>query len=386
MNKAVIVKAKRSPIGKKGGILKDLRCETLAATVIKNIIEECQLDPEEISDVILGNAVGPGGNIARLSSLSAGLPVHVPGLTIDRQCGSGLEAINLAARFVQAGAGDIYLAGGVESTSTEPIKIDYQDFKVGNLEIIKRARFSPDEIGDPDMGVAAENVARKYHVSREDQDSFALRSYQKTIQSIQNGNFYDEITPFLLTEDGCETRSDETPREKANYEKILKRSQPVFDQDGTVTAGNSCSVNDGASIVLVMSEQRAKQLGLKPILSFIDSQATGVDPNYLGIGPVAAVQKLLAKNQKEINDIDLVEFNEAFAAQVVASTRELSIPYEKLNVGGGAIAYGHPYGASGAILVTRLCKEMQNRNSKTGLATLGIGGGIGLATLFERYI
>ena len=159
MNKAVIVKAKRSPIGKKGGILKDLRCETLAATVIKNIIEECQLDSEEINDVILGNAVGPGGNIARLSSLSAGLPVHVPGLTIDRQCGSGLEAIILAARFVQAGAGDIYLAGGVESTSTEPIKIDQQNFKVGNLAIINRARFSPDEIGDPDMGVAAENVS-----------------------------------------------------------------------------------------------------------------------------------------------------------------------------------------------------------------------------------
>ncbi|WLD91702.1 thiolase family protein [Alkalihalobacillus sp. AL-G] len=386
MNKAVIVIAKRTPIGKKGGMLKNFPCEKLAAAVMKNIAEGSSLNPADIDEVILGNAVGPGGNIARLSSLAAGFPVHVPGVTIDRQCGSGLEAINLAARLIQAGAGEVFLAGGVESTSTEPVRIDQSDNR-SNPRVLKRARFSPEEIGDPDMGVAAENVAEKYGISRQEQDSFALSSYQKTLKSIESSNFQDEIVPLSANEDGTnkEIWNDESPRDSTTYEKLLKRSRPVFRKNGTVTPGNSCSVNDGASIALVMSEEKAKKSGLKPILSFVDSIATGVDPNYLGIGPVPAVQKLLTRNRLTPENIDLVEFNEAFAAQVAASIKELSIPFEKVNVGGGAIAYGHPYGASGAVLVTRLGREMSSRKAKLGLTTLGIGGGIGLATLFKRY-
>lgn len=379
MNRAVIVKAKRTPIGKKGGILKAFRCETLAAAIMKNIIEETNLNPDMIDEVILGNAVGPGGNMARLSSLTAGFPFHIPGMTVDRQCGSGLEAINLAARLIQSGAGDIYLAGGVESASTEPVRIDSSN------QVLKRARFSPEEIGDPDMGVAAENVAERYQISREEQDYFALMSYQKTLQSIKSGNFHDEIVPLTDHPTFKKIRNDETPRENTNYERLLQRSRPVFRHNGTVTPGNSCSVNDGASVILMMSEKKALELGLKPKVVFIDSQAAGVDPNHLGIGPVPAVRKLLTRNLLTINDIDLIEFNEAFAAQVVASMQELSMPIENVNVGGGAIAYGHPYGASGAILITRLCHEMVKRKVKKGLATLGIAGGLGLATLFELY-
>jgi acetyl-CoA C-acetyltransferase len=379
MKNVMIVAAKRTPIGRVGGILKDVPPEQLAAAVLKDIVQDLHIPPQEIDEVILGNTVGPGGNLARLSALTAGFPITVGGVTIDRQCGSGLEAINMAARHIQAGAGDIYLAGGVESTSLAPWKMEKPRsiYTVQTPRIYSRARFSPDEIGDPDMGVAAENVAEVFQITREDQDSFALKSHQKAVQSVKENRFEKEIVKINNID------KDECPRENTSLEK-LSSLRPVFKENGTVTAGNACPINDGASIVLLMSEEKCIELGLKPIARFVDSTSAGVDPNLLGIGPVPAVKKLLKRTSLSIDEIDLVEFNEAFASQVLASLRELEIPEDIVNIGGGALALGHPYGASGAILVTRLCAELVSLKKRRGLATLGIGGGLGAATLIER--
>lgn len=377
MNRAVIVQAYRTPIGKKGGMWKGISPERLAAEVMKKLVEDCRVDPGEIDDVILGNAVGPGGNLARLSSLTAGFPVRIPGVTIDRQCGSGLEAIHLAARLIQAGAGEIYLAGGVESSSRAPLKMETFE-PDQEPRIYSRARFSPEEIGDPEMGEAAENVAEKYGISREEQDRYALFSYQKTICSLENEDFQDEIVPVE------DISRDESPRPSTDYQKLIQRMKPAFRKNGTVTAGNSCGLNDGASVALLMSQRKAEELGLTPKLVFVDAVSEGVDPRFLGIGPVPAITRLLERNHLTMQDIDILEFNEAFASQVVASLKLLDIPWEKVNLGGGAIAFGHPYGASGAILVTRLCREMHRRKARFGIASLGIGGGIGTAVLFER--
>ncbi|WP_052144549.1 thiolase family protein [Halalkalibacter okhensis] len=378
MKEAVIVAAKRTAVGKSGGMFKNVPPENLTAPLIQQIVKEYKLDLESIDEVILGNAVGPGGNLARLCALTAGLPFSVPGITVDRQCGSGLEAVNIAARLVQAGAGDIYLAGGVESTSLAPWKLakpsTLHDPK--GPQLFMRARFSPDEIGDPSMGLAAENVAEVYDISREDQDSFAYHSQSKAIHAIESGYFDEEIVPVKGQ------TIDECPRRNLTI-KRLGVLPPVFKEDGTVTAGNACPLNDGASIVLIMSSDKCQKLGLQPILRFVDAASSGVDPNYLGVGPVPAVRKLLKRQQLSIYDLDIVEFNEAFASQVLASLKELSIPLEKVNMNGGALAIGHPYGASGAILITRLYTEMKRHRLKRGLATLGIGGGLGLATLVE---
>lgn len=378
MKEAVIVLAKRTAVGKLGGIFKDIPPEQLVAPLIQNLVNQLKLDPTTIDEVILGNVVGPGGNIARLSALTAGLPISIPGVTVDRQCGSGLESINLAARLIQSGAGDIYLAGGVESTSLAPWKIEKPTslYHPPGPQLFTRAQMSPNDLGDPDMGIAAENVALKYKVSRKEQDEYAYNSHDKAIQAIRNDRFSEEIVPIN------EIITDECPRNNSTIEK-LANLPAVFKQNGTVTAGNSCPINDGAALVLMMSTDKCTELGLTPILRFVDAVSVGVDPNYLGIGPVPAVIKLLNRQQLSINDIDIVEFNEAFASQVLASLYELGIPIEKVNRNGGALAIGHPYGASGAILITRLYTEMKRSRLKRGLATLGIGGGLGLATLVE---
>jgi len=378
MKEAVIVLAKRTAVGKFGGIFKDIPPEQLAAPLIKHIIDELKLDSATIDEVILGNAVGPGGNIARLSALTAGLPIFIPGVTVDRQCGSGLEAINIAARLIQSGAGDIYITGGVESTSRAPWKIEKPTslYHLSGPQLFSRARMSPDDLGDPDMGMAAENVGHIYNISRKEQDEYAYNSHKKAVQAIEDGIFSEEIVPI----NGIIT--DECPRKDSTIEK-LTTLPPIFKQNGTVTAGNSCPINDGAAVVVIMSMNKCIELGLKPVLRFVDAVSVGVDPNQLGIGPVPAVTKLLNRQQLKVNDIDIVEFNEAFAAQVLASLYELKIPLEKVNRNGGALAIGHPYGASGAILITRLFTEMKKGHFKRGLATLGIGGGLGLATLVE---
>ncbi|WP_435925593.1 thiolase family protein [Paenibacillus sp. DYY-L-2] len=380
MAEAVIVMAKRTPIGRAGGALSLLEPEDLLAPLIRHIVKEINLQPDIIDDVIIGNVVGPGGNIARLAALEAGLPVTVPGVTVDRQCGSGLEAVNLAARLIQSGAGEVYLAGGVESVSRAPWKMAKPRTLTGSPELYARARFTPDSYGDPDMGVAAENVAAKYGICREDQDQYALNSHRKAVRSRETGRFRQEIVP--LSVGGAWITDDECPRSDTNMDK-LGSLRPIFREQGTVTAGNACPVNDGAALALIMSRDKCRELGLRPILSVTDAQAAGVDPNLLGIGPVPAVQKLLKRCGLEVDDLDVVEFNEAFAAQVLASLRELRIPEEKVNPGGGALAIGHPYGASGAVLITRLCAEMLHAPYRRGMATLGIGGGIGLATLVE---
>ena len=380
MRDAVIVMAKRTPIGKIGGQFSTLEPEKLLAPLIKEITQVTQLPKNLIDDVIIGNVVGPGGNIARLSALEADLPFTVPGMTIDRQCGSGLEAINIAMRMIQSGAGDIYFAGGVESTSRAPWKMKKPNSLIGMPEFYSRAPFTPSSYGDPDMGIAAENVAQKYGISREEQDQYALHSHQKASKSMQTGRFEKEIVP--LNVNGKWISSDECPRTNTSIEKLQKLS-PVFLEKGTVTAGNACPLNDGAAVLLVMSLDKCRELNLKPILKLVDAQVAGVDPLYLGIGPVPAVQALLKRQHMNIEEIDVVEFNEAFASQVLASLNELHFPLNKVNRGGGALAIGHPYGASGAILMTRLCSEMMYEPFKTGLATLGIGGGMGIATLVE---
>ncbi|WP_078551831.1 thiolase family protein [Bacillus alkalicellulosilyticus] len=377
MREAVVVLAKRTAIGKIGGMFKHIPPEQLLTPLFKSILLETKINPSTIDEVIIGNAVGPGGNLARLALLQAGLPQSVPGVTVDRQCGSGLEAIITAARFIQAGAGHIYLAGGVESTSLAPWKLEKPSSLYNQPKLFTRARFSPEAIGDPDMGVAAENVATTYGITRKAQDEYALSSHKKAVRALELGYFAKEIVPVE------EMTVDECIRKNTSIEKLAKLP-PVFKEEGTVTAGNACPINDGASLVLLLSNEKALELGLQPIMRFVDATSAGVDPNHLGIGPVPAVTKLLKRQQLNVSDIDIVEFNEAFASQVIASIQQLNIPFEKVNVNGGALALGHPYGASGSILVTRLSAEMERQSLQRGIATLGIGGGLGLAALFER--
>lgn len=319
---------------------------------------------EKIDDIILGNVVGPGGNVARVAALEAGLPFSVTGLTIDRQCSAGLEAIRLACYLVQGGAGCCYIAGGVESASTSPFP--------------SRARFSPEKIGDPDMGIAAEYVAEKYAITKEMQDEYALLSYERSWEANEKGFLNQEIIHI------GNLHQDEEFFRKRKMDILLDRAKPIFKKNGTVTAANSCGIHDGASAVLVMEENMAINNGFEPKLRFLDGEVSGVHPNYPGAAPIPTIQALLKRNQLTIADINLIEINEAFASKIVACTKELSIPYEKLNVCGGALTVGHPYGASGCIMITRLFYEVQRRkNIKYVLAAIGSGGGIGVAVLFE---
>ncbi|PSB15073.1 acetyl-CoA C-acyltransferase [filamentous cyanobacterium CCP2] len=384
----LIIAARRSPIGRAGRSLKTLPVEKLMVPVLQALLADVGLAASRVDEVILGNAVGVGGNIARLAALAAGFPVTVPGLTIDRQCGSGLEAINLGARLIQAGAVEVVISGGVESVSTAPWRVEKPKSLYEMPRFVNRAQFSPDGIGDPEMGIAAENVAKKYGISRDRQDQYALRSHQKAIGSLRAGRFQPEIVPIGLA-GANQVDTDECPREDLTLQRLAKLP-PAFQEGGTVTVGNACPLNDGAAAVLMVSDRVFHHLGLTQGLRVVDTAAAGVDPNLLGIAPVASTQKLLSRQPGlTIDQIDLVEFNEAFAAQVLACLDELEIPEAKVNVGGGAIALGHPYGASGAILVTRLFTEMVRASQtpqapRLGLATLGIAGGLGLSSLFER--
>ncbi|MER2088824.1 MAG: acetyl-CoA C-acyltransferase [Sporosarcina sp.] len=362
MNRAVIVQAKRTPIGKKDGMFRDIEPHILAAPLLRELSTGIT---HEIDEIIFGNVVGPGGNIARLAALESGLPLSVTGMTIDRQCSAGLEAIRTACHFIQGKAGSCYIAGGVESASTSSFP--------------RRARFSPDRLGDPDMGVAAENVAQKYKITKEMQDDYAFLSYKRSWNAYREGFYQPEIVEF------GEMNIDESFYKERDMEKLLKRAKPIFIKEaGTVTAANSCGINDGAAAVLVMQEELAKEFNMKSVLRFADSAVSGIHPDYPGISPVRAIRQLLNRNGLTIGDIDLFEINEAFASKIVACAQELAIPYKKLNVSGGALTTGHPYGASGAIMVTRLFYEVQRRKGmKYVLASIGSAGGVGLAVLFE---
>lgn len=380
----VILAAVRTPIARAFAALNTVEVEHLIAPLIKALLQRTGINGQMIDDVIIGNAAGGGGNLARLGALAANLPVEIAGQTIDRQCGSGLEAIVLASRLIQAGAGSIYIAGGAESVSTAPWRVK-KPKKPGELpQFFSRAQFSPETIGDPDMGMTAENIAKHYGISRQRQDAFALQSHERAIHAQKAGSYRDEIIP-IETPKGL-FAADDCPRPNLNLQ-TLSRLKPVFQKDGTVTAGNSCPINDGACLVIVTSLAQAKVLAATYGLLFIDSAVMGVDPNFAGMGAVGATRKLFEQQSAfNLSNVSVIEFNEAFAAQVLASLDIMQIAPDTINRQGGAIALGHPFGASGAILVTRLFNQMkQIENNSLGLATMGIGGGMGISALFQPY-
>jgi len=377
---AYLVCGYRTPIGKIGGMLKNFQPHELVSPLIQKLISKTKVNPLEIDDIILGNAVGAGGNVARLSLLTANLPLEVPGVTIDRQCGAGLESINLAAQKILAGDSEMVVAGGVESCSQEPWKIQKPSSLYGDLpQMLTRPPFSPETIGDPDMGKGAENVAHAYRISRQLQDEFALRSHRLAVKALKQGKFAELVIPLP----GLTKTKDEGPRSNLN-ERLLRRMPPAFQKNGTVTAGNSCSKSDGAALALIASKKSLNRTGVKPMARYVASAVVGIDPNYPGLGPIAAVPKALQKAGLKLDNIGVVEINEAFAAQVLACVRELKLPMEKVNVNGGAIAFGHPYGASGAIYTLHLLSEMRLRRTRYGLVTMGIAGGLGIATIWEN--
>ena len=397
--RAAVVCALRTPIGRFGGSLSSVRPDDLAAHVIRAVVEQSKIDPSLIDEVYLGAANQSGEdnrNVARMAGLLAGLPETVPGSTVNRLCASGLDAINIAARMIEANHGDIFIAGGVESMSRAPYVLSKADTAFGRSQEIYDTsigwRFINPKLSAIHhpfpMGETAENVARKYNISREDQDLFAFSSQQKWAKAHEQGLFKDEIVPVSIPQrkgDPIIVDTDEHPRPDMTLEKLAKL-RPVFakDDQGTVTAGNSSGINDGASALLLVEESKAKELGLTPLAFVGMSASAGVDPAYMGVGPVPAIRKALKRANLTIDDIDLIELNEAFAAQSLACARELGLDESKLNVKGGAIAVGHPLGCSGARIATTLIHEMVRTDAKRGLASLCVGVGQGLATVFER--
>jgi acetyl-CoA C-acetyltransferase len=387
MREAVIVSAVRTPIAKMKGSLQHMHPAEYGGLVIKEALQRAGVAGEEIDDVIFGNCLAGGGNVGRLSLLHAGLPVSTPGITIDRQCGSGINTVALAAEAILAGSGKIFVAGGTESMTRSPYLMapPEQGFDRMPPKFVRR-QLSPDFIGDPAMGITAENLAEKYNISREEQDEFALRSQQRMKAAIESGVFEEQIVPVSVPDKKGQVTvflQDEHPRADTTLEGLAKL-KPVFKKDGSVTAGNSSGVNDGASALVLMSAEEAEKRDLEPLARVTYWAVAGVDPNIMGIGPVPATQKVLEKARITLDDIDLIEANEAFAAQVLACDRELHFDWDKVNVNGGAIAHGHPIAATGGMLVAKLAYEMKRRGSKRGLVTACIGGGQGISLILER--
>jgi len=389
MARAVILSAVRTPVGRYGGALAGVRPDDLAAHVIAAAVERSGVRPEEIEDVYFGAANQAGEdnrNVARMAALLAGLPDSVAGVTLNRLCASGLSAVVAACHAVAAGDGDLFVAGGVESMSRAPLVMAKPDkaFPRGDQVVYDTTlgwRFPNPRMEEmfplESMGETGENVAERYGLSREEQDAFALRSHARWAAAQEAGLFADE----LVTVDGVDR--DEHPRPDTSEEK-LAALRPAFRDGGTVTAGNSSGINDGAAALVIASEEKARELGAEPLGAFVGSAVAGVDPRFMGIGPVPAVRKLLARAGIDTSQIDLVELNEAFASQSLAVIRELGLDPEKVNVNGGAIALGHPLGMSGARLVVSLLHELRRRGGRYGLATLCVGVGQGQAALFER--
>jgi 3-oxoadipyl-CoA thiolase len=379
----------RTPIGRYGGALAGVRPDDLAALAIAEAVARAGVPPEQIEDVYFGAANQAGEdnrNVARMASLLAGLPDSVAGVTLNRLCASGLAAVSSACHAVIAGDGDLFVAGGVESMSRAPLVMAKPEtgFLRGDRQLFDSTlgwRFvNPKlvELFPPEsMGETGENVAERWNVSREDQDAFALASQQRWAAAAAAGRFDDELVPV-----GDVTR-DEHPRPDSTLEK-LAALKPVFRAGGTVTAGNAAGINDGAAALVIASEEKARELGAEPLGTFLGSAVAGVDPRVMGIGPIPAVRKLLARTGIDVGEIDLVELNEAFASQSLAVVRELGFDRDKVNVNGGAIALGHPLGMSGARLVVSLLHELRRRGGRYGLATLCVGVGQGQAALFER--
>ena len=384
---AVIVSAVRTAIARQGGALAQTPAHVFGAEVIKEAINRVNLDPEMIDDVLFGNVLSGGGNIARLTALQTGLSINLPGITVDRQCGSGINAINLAAQAIRAGEGDIYIAGGTESMSRAPYLMDRPEKPYSaSPPNFRKSQLSPKEIGDPPMGITAENLVEKYKITREEQDEFAYMSQQRMKVAMEEGRFDEQIVPIVIPVkkgDPFVFNRDEHPRPQTTME-ALSKLQPAFLKGGTVTAGNSSGLNDAAAALVIMSREKAEELNLTPFAVIRAYCVAGVDPNIMGIGPVPAVKKVMEKSGLTMEEMDLIEINEAFAAQVLACNRELNMDLAKVNVNGGAIAHGHPLGATGAILATKAVYELKRTNGRYALITACIGGGQGIATIIER--
>jgi 3-oxoadipyl-CoA thiolase len=400
MREALIIDAVRTPLGRYRGALAGVRPDDLAARVLSAAVERAGVDPAEIADVYMGAANQAGEDnrdVARMAALLAGFPVEVPGVTVNRLCASGLEAVNQASRSLRLGEGELYLAGGVESMSRAPWVVQkpeagfprgpqaMHDTALGwRLVNPRMAELHSTEA----MGETAENVAERYGVSREDQDAFSLRSHRRAVAAREEGRFDDEVlaveaSPADGRGESSLVREDEGPRGDTSLER-LARLRPAFREGGTVTAGNASTLNDGAACLVLASEDKADELGAEPLARVVSIGIAGVDPAVMGIGPVRAIPRALEAAGLELDEIDLIEINEAFAAQVLACARELGIDEERLNVNGGAIALGHPLGCSGARLVTTLAWELRRRGARYGIASLCVGVGQGVATVIEN--
>lgn len=388
---AVIVSAVRTAIGSFNGSLKDISAPELGAAVIKDALKQAGVQPDQVDEVIMGNVLqaGLGQNPARQAAIKAGLPESASSMTINKVCGSGLKAVHLAAQAIIAGDSEIVVAGGMENMSQAPylLKNARDGFKMGDQKLVD-SMISDGlwcAFNDYHMGVTAENLCSKYEIGRSEQDEFAAASQDKAVKAIGEGKFKDEIVPIQIPQrkgDPLVFDTDEYPKKGTTAEK-LGGLRPAFKKDGSVTAGNASGINDGAAALVVMSRAKAEELGLKPLVVIKANASAGVEPSIMGIGPVTAVKKALDKAGMSLDQIELIEANEAFAAQSLAVDRELNFNKDILNVNGGAIALGHPIGASGARILVTLIHEMKRRNAKTGLATLCIGGGQGVATVVE---
>lgn len=387
----VIVSAVRTAIGSFNGSLKDVSAPELGAIAIKGALEKAGVKAEQVDEVILGNVLqaGLGQNPARQAALKAGLPESVSAMTINKVCGSGLKAVHLATQAIVAGDAEVVVAGGMENMSQAPflLKNARDGFRMGDQKLIDS--MITDGLwcafNDYHMGITAENLCDKYEISREEQDEFSAWSQEKAAKAIEEGRFQDEIIPVVIPQrkgDPIVFDTDEYPKKGTTAEKLASL-RPAFKKDGSVTAGNASGINDGAAVLVVMSKAKAEELGIKPLVTIKGNASAGVDPSIMGIGPVNAVKKALEKGATSLDEIELIEANEAFAAQSLAVDRELHFNKDILNVNGGAIALGHPIGASGARILVTLIHEMKRREARKGLATLCIGGGQGVATVVE---
>jgi acetyl-CoA C-acetyltransferase len=387
----VLVGACRTAIGTMGGALKNTPVVDLGTIVIKEAIKRAGIKPEDIDEVLMGCVLqaGQGQNVARQSAVYAGIPVEVPALTLNNLCGSGLKCVNIAAQMIQNGDADVIVAGGMESMTRAPYVIPQgrYGYRMGPGQMLDTMISDglEDTFNHYHMGITAENVAEQWDITREMQDEFSVKSQAKAIAAIDSGRFEDEIVPVpvKVKKEMVEFKVDEHPRRGVTLEGISKL-RPAFKKDGTVTAANASGINDGAAAIIVMSAEKAEELGVKPMARFIVGASAGVDPSIMGVGPIFASRKAFEKSGLTIDDMDLVEANEAFAAQSCAVGKDLHIPEEKLNVNGGAIALGHPVGCSGTRILVTLIHEMKKRDSDKGLATLCVGGGMGVATIIEN--
>ena len=390
MKEVVIASAVRTPVGKFGSAFKDETAVQLGAIAVKEAIKRAGIDADKVEEVVLGNVIqaGLGQNVARQAAMKAGIPQEVPAFTINKVCGSGLRAVSLAAQMIKAGDVDVVVAGGMENMSRAPYVVNSERWgnKMGNVQMVDSMINDAlwDAFNDYHMGVTAENIAEKWGITREELDEFSLNSQQKAEKAIKNGEFKDEIVPVTVKTRKKEivVDTDEQPRFGSTMEGLAKL-RPAFIKDGKVTAGNSSGLNDGAAALVIMSAEKAKELGVTPLAKITSYASAGLDPAIMGYGPFYATKKALAKVDMDINDLDLIEANEAFAAQSIAVARDLKFDMSKVNVNGGAIALGHPVGASGARILVTLLYAMKKRNAKKGLATLCIGGGQGTALVVE---